>query len=296
MTGERPSSTPQSSAALDVIEDEPPMIGFNYLLQSSEVDPARTKLVRHQDNRARSRGTPYGLWMASDGRFEMYQRIQGKDRFRGSSWVASFVATPLDETLFVGVYRVGNVGTAPTGTLDPLGGQDVTGHFLYDLEPDTALQEYIGRIVIDWGAGFRAWVQRADNQDKSVLEIRRTAIEPPFPGFTSFSWSIRELASVPSSWRGALSAIGGVYLLVCRSTGKQYVGSAYGTGGFWARWENYFRTGHGGNEGMKLVPGNDYQVSILEFASSSLSFEEIVAMETRWKEKLLTRTFGLNRN
>lgn len=272
------------------------MIGFNYLLQSAGIDSARTRLVRHQDNRAPTRRTPYGLWIAADGRFEMYQRIQGKDRFRGSNWIASFVAIPLDETLFVGIYRVEGVGTVPAGTTDPLGGHDVTGLFLYDLEPQQALQEYVGRIVIDWGVAFRAWVQRADRQDKRVLEIRRTAIEPPFPGFTSFSWSIRELSSVPSSWRGALSAIGGVYLLACRSTGKQYVGSAYGAGGFWARWENYFRTGHGGNEGMKLVAGNDYQVSILEFGSSSLSFDEIVGMEARWKDKLLTRTFGLNRN
>ena len=92
----------------------------------------------------------------------------------------------------------------------------------------------------------------------------------------------------------ALLAVGGVYLLVCRSTGKQYIGSASGVGGFWARWESYFRTGHGGNEGMKLAEGSDYQVSVLEFASSSLDREAIIRMEERWKDKLLTRSFGLN--
>jgi len=45
---------------------------------------------------------------------------------------------------------------------------------------------------------------------------------------------------------------------------------------------------------MKLAPETDYQVSILEFASSSLSRDEIIRMEERWKDKLLTRTFGLN--
>jgi hypothetical protein len=85
-------------------------------------------------------------------------------------------------------------------------------------------------------------------------------------------------------------------LLACLSTGKQYVGSAYGAGGFWTRWENYFRTGHGGNEGMKPVPESNFQVSILEFASSSLTFDEVIRMEARWKDKLLTRTFGLNLN
>jgi len=45
---------------------------------------------------------------------------------------------------------------------------------------------------------------------------------------------------------------------------------------------------------MKLAPGNDYQVSILEVASSSLSRDEIVRIEERLKDKLLTRSFGLN--
>ena len=224
--------------------------------------------------------------MAGDGRFELYQRIQRKDRFRRAEWLVSFVATPLDETLFVGVYRVRGVGTAPPGMTDPIGGYDVAGMFLYDLNLDDALRDYVGRIVVDWGKGFRSWVQRPDRRDKPIIEIRREAVEPPFPGFATFSWRISELSSVPPSWRAALSAVSGVYLLVCRSTGRQYVGSAYGVGGFWARWESYFRNGHGGNEGMKLLPYHDYQVSILEIASFSLRDDEIIGMEARWKDAL----------
>ena len=234
--------------------------------------------------------------MAGDGRFELFQRIQGKDRFKRVEWLVSFVATPLDETLFVGVYRVRGVGTAPLGMTSPVRGHDAAGKFLYDLELDEALRDYAGRIVVDWGKGFRSWVQRPERQDKPVIEIRRTAVEPPFPGFAAFTWRIRELSSVPPSWRAALSAVSGVYLLVCRSTGRPYVGSAYGAGGFWARWESYFRRGHGGNEGMKLLPDHDYQVSILEVASSSLSDDEVIRMEARWKDKILSREFGFNRN
>jgi hypothetical protein len=254
--------------------------------------PARGLFVTKTTERQKG-GLPT-TWIAADGRLELYQRIQGKDRFKGADWIIAFVATPLDETLFVGSYRLSGVDRVPPGTTDPVRRHDVTGLLFYDLKLEHALREYAGRIIIDWGTGFRAWVQRPDRQDKPILEIRRTASEPPFPGFTSFSWPIRELSSVPSSWRGALSAVGGVYLLVCRSTGKQYVGSASGAGGFWARWESYFRTGHGGNEGMKLVPESDYQVSILEFASSSLNRDEIIRMEERWKDKLLTRRFGFN--
>jgi hypothetical protein len=272
------------------------MIELNYLLEKAGLDLKRTRLVRHQDVRALPGRAPHDLWMAADGSLELYQRIQRVDRFAGIEWLVAFVATPLDETLFVGVYRISGVSTAPVGMADPVGGEDVGGFLLYEMDRAAALDSYAGRLVIDWGPGYRTWVQRPDRQDKTVVELRRNAIEPPFPGFTSFKWPIRQLSAVPTSWRGALSAVAGVYLLACRSTGQQYVGSAYGAGGFWARWENYFRTGHGGNEGMKLAPGNDYQVSILEFASPSLGMEDIIQMEARWKDKLLSREFGLNRN
>jgi hypothetical protein len=252
--------------------------------------------VRHQDNRAPPGASPYDLWIADDGRLHTYQCIQRRPVYAESEWVISFVATPLDETLFTGIHRVQGYGTAQAGMLCPVTGHDVAGLILYDLCSHEALQEYVGRIVIDWGSGYRSWVQRADRQDKPVIEIRRQAHEPPFPGFTAFSWPIRELSSVPASWRGALSALSGVYVLVCRSTGKQYIGSAYGSGGFWSRWENYFHSGHGGNKGMKLLTQNDYQVSILEFASPTMTLEEVIRMEARWKDKLLTRRFGLNQN
>jgi hypothetical protein len=270
------------------------VIGLNHLLQSEGIDLGRARLVRHQQ--ATAVRSPYDLWMAGDGRFERYQRIQSKDRFKGVDWLVSFVATPLDETLFIGVYRVRGVGTAPPSMIDPISEHDVAGRFFYDIKLDKALQQYRGRIVVYWGPGFRAWVQRPDRQAKAVIEIRRSAVEPPFSGFVAFTWPIRELPSVPRSWQVALSAVSGVYLLICRTTGRHYVGSAYGVGGFWARWEEYFRTGHGGVKELKPLPSHDYQVSILEVASSSLSDDEVVLMEARWKDKLLSRKFGFNRN
>lgn len=45
-----------------------------------------------------------------------------------------------------------------------------------------ALSEYKGRLIIDWGGGERAWVQKAASRDKVVLEIRKEIADPPFPG------------------------------------------------------------------------------------------------------------------
>jgi len=159
------------------------------------------------------------------------------------------------------------------------------------------LAEYRGRLTIEWGPGYRSWVQLARKKEKPIVEIHQSAAgEQPFPGFLDFHKRLSELAAVPSPWRSALSAVAGIYLLVNPNTGKQYVGSAQGVGGFWGRWEQYVASGHGGNRRMQDVPAADYQVSVLEVASSSAGPEVLVKMETRWKQKLLSRKFGLNAN
>jgi hypothetical protein len=272
------------------------MIGFNFLLEYTGLNPATVKLVRHQDSRYSDRPTPYQLWCANDGRFDIYQRIQSRERFKSATHIAAFVGTPLNETLFVGLYSVRGWSTPPQNLHDPISDEDVSKFHLYDLTLTEILSDYRGRLIIDWGSGYRSWVQRAKHKNKPVLEIRRQAGEPPFPGFMEFRERLHNLATVPFSWRTALGAVGGVYLLACVKTGKLYVGSAYGEGGFWRRWEDYLVTGHGGNVLMKDLAHAEYQVSILEVASSSTSPADVVAMESRWKAKMLTKEFGLNGN
>lgn len=272
------------------------MLKFNTLLRDEGLDPTYVKLVRHQDTRRPDRPTPYHLWRAGDGRFELYQSIQRRAVFKGARLLASFVATPLNETLFVGLYAVTGIGTAAHGLRDPISAEEVGGLHLYDLAPAPELAEYRGRLTVAWGDAYRAWVQLALKQDKAVVEIRRTVGDPPFPGFLHFCERLSGLAAVPMSWRGALSSVGGVYLLTCPTTGRQYVGSAQGSAGFWGRWEDYASSGHGGNRRMRDVPAADYQVTVLEVASSSTGSDDLIAMENRWKQKLLSRKFGLNAN
>lgn len=114
--------------------------------------------------------------------------------------------------------------------------------------------------------------------------------------FLDFRERLNTLAGVPESWRAALSAVSGIYLFTHPDTGKQYVGSAQGAGGFWGRWEHYVASGHGGNRRMQDIPAADYQVSVLEVASSSAGADILAKMEERRKQKLLSRRFGLNAN
>ena len=104
------------------------------------------------------------------------------------------------------------------------------------------------------------------------------------------------IGEAPPGWVQRLADARGVYLLACPRTGELYVGSATGTGGFWARWQEYSRSGHGGNVGLIGREPTDWRVSVLQVAGSVDSTDDILAMETAWKVRLQAREFGLNRN
>jgi len=206
--------------------------------------------------------------------------------------LATFVATPTNDTLFIGLYRVDGIGIAPQGTIDPVLQAERGGLYLYDIHRQEQLSDYVGHLIVDWGKGKLAFVQRAGRRDKPILEIRKEVKEEPFPGFTYFCWDIDEIVSIPLTWQSVLKSVKGVYLLVCKETGKQYVGSAKGEESLWGRFLDYKRTGHGGHIELKRRGRHPYQVTILEVVNSDAGIERV---EEAWKKKLISVKFGLNK-
>ena len=276
------------------------MITFNLILQSAGVNLNNLRLVRHQDTRRVARGSsPYGLWRRGDGSYDFYQRIQARHVFNVGDTLASFVVTPNKDTLFTGLYSVEGEAACPLGTVDPLTGEIMPPtSLLYEISPDTRMQDFEGLLVIKWGAGARAWIQLAEKQDKPIIELRRVFSEPRFPGFSEFMTTIDRLMEVPDSWTEVLRAVSGIYLITDTKTGMHYVGAAYGTEGFWGRFIAYFETGHGGNVELRKLARSPahMQLSILEVLPPSLNADQVSAVEGRWKEKLRSREFGLNAN
>ena len=131
------------------------MLTFNSILRDEGIDPKNVRLVRHRDARASANCTPYDLWRAGDGRLEFYQRIQKRKPFDVGDLLATFVATPANDTLFIGLFRVDGLGIAPAGTIDPVIMEDRAGLNLDDIERDKRLSEYEDHLIIDWGKGFR---------------------------------------------------------------------------------------------------------------------------------------------
>ena len=273
-------------------------ITFNMLLQAADFNLADVRLLRHKDNRSIKGKTPYELWRYDRPKFDLYQSTQGvknRSKFNAPYW-AVFLGTPTDETLFAGIYHAKHRGLLDKDQPMPhRDGIDKAGTCdLYDLTLDERLAEYIGLLLIDWGLGKLAWVQHADKQDKRITELRARFVEPEFPGFLNFMEPLSKLDTLPKGWTDALRCSKGVYLLVCPKTKEQYVGSATGDNGFLGRWEEYVRTGHGGNVRLKSREPSDYLVSILEVAGTAAKLEGILKMENLWKKKLQSREMGLN--
>ena len=275
-------------------------IKLNTILTEAGLNAAEVRLLRHKDNKALKGRTPYELWRDSPELFHLYQSTQGfhnREKLKSKYW-ASFVVSPSGETVFVGLYQVKYKGISEHDIPKPhMEGVDLAGTFdMYELEKQSTLSDLVGKLIIDWGPGERAWVQRADRRNKDVLELRAEFKEPEFPGFLNFIEQLSKLEHLPKGWITALQSARGVYLLTCPTTKEQYVGSANGEAGFWQRWQEYARNGHGGDIALKSRDPSDYQVSILEVAGTASTGEDIIAMETRWKRKLQSREMGLNRN
>lgn len=271
---------------------------FNQALEAYGIEPSQVRLLRHQ-GRGPTGQTPFTLWRDQRELFEAYQATQQvKDRSRldGSVW-ASFVVTPEGRTVLAGLYAVQGRRPMQADWPYPLSPRTIEGSDeLYDLDRVELFAEFEGRLYIDWGPATRAWMQRADNQDKDIEELAATFAEPPFPGFSAFVEPLSRILSLPPTWSSALSAARGIYVLVCPRTRELYVGSATGAQGFLGRWRDYALTGHGGDVRLMSREPSDYQVAILEVGGSLDSDGDILALESRWKQKLQSRALGLNGN
>jgi hypothetical protein len=182
---------------------------------------------------------------------------------------------------------------------------DASRH-VYDLVRDPRFEQLELRAVIDWGAGALAWHQW--DLRKAVVELRDPNAFAPCPALGEVHVSLDKLAYLMQhdeanpSWRDKLSAVGGIYLLTDDLNDKLYVGQAGGEHGFWGRWRAYaeLRTGNvaldPAFEARELRPERT-SLSILEVIPRAPSSKAVLdKLESRWKDRLRSRTAGYNRN
>ena len=184
----------------------------------------------------------------------------------------------------------------------------------YKVELTNQFDSLIGRLVVGFsryqGLRGRAFLLENFMDSMSIVEILENPYEgEDFPGYDNVKVDFSSLELLvhnqKTDWRVALENVKGIYLIVDKSNGKKYVGSAYGDSGIWSRWCTYINTGHGYNDELiELIEKNgiDYarkyfQFAILELRSMKTDDDTIIRRESFWKEVLLTRgDFGYNKN
>jgi hypothetical protein len=176
------------------------MLTFRHALEAAGVNSAEVCVLRHQDARADPGRTPYQLFLRDRPAFEQYQAVQtieNRSRLRANYW-AAFVGTPGRGTLFCGLYACRYLGVSDVDLPRPhqQGQVDKEGQYdRYDLRLQEQLNEYIGLMFVEWGEGWRSWIQR--NTEKPIVELHRRFQEPRYPGHLAFVSALSELDASP---------------------------------------------------------------------------------------------------
>ena len=175
----------------------------------------------------------------------------------------------------------------------------------FEYETVAQYQQYFGRVIVEYKNKAQTLIRKASGMlnDCTVAQIIEDKYEDEeFPGYekVNISWAVMNRVLNKSSWKTALQNQKGVYLITDSSTGKMYVGSAYGQNMLLGRWEAYLRSGHGGNVELKQLKPDyiktNFRYSILDIFKSTVEDKLIIERERWWKDTLMTRYYGYNKN
>lgn len=275
---------------------EKPITTIQQLLENQCFDnKTKVKLVRHTDKRFPDL---YNWYCSDKDKFFDYFKRQSKLVFSKANFVVAFLGEASTLARFIGVYKVNGV----TSIVDKEG-----KGYLYDLEELIGFENLKERIIIDWGKGTTSWHQWYENE-KEVVEIKfcPDLNYKQFKNYDDIILNYSELQEIIKheykDWKIPLSATNAIYLILDKKEGKQYVGSTYGGDGIWGRWINYAKNGNGGNKLLIELTksdknyANNFQWSILTTLPKTITKDEAIAIETKYKNKLGSRAFGLNSN
>lgn len=292
-------------------------MNLNDLLVHESIDPRRVIVFRHRPPEPRlSEVLPY---FASEKPevFNAYQQTQQTERvensLRDAEYAAAFVGQEPCKALFVGLYSVGEATPISREEywnipayveMKEFGMRGWTEELnrstmlWFDLRLTDFYSRWKGKLIVNWPPPERSWWRRAHkNVGMSVLAILEdSALDVALPHWQEISFTWDRLKALPSRWRAALSQWRGIYYIIDTSDGKGYVGSAYGADNLLGRWQNYGASGHGGNKFLLNRDPRNFRFTILQRVSPDLDAEDVIRLESSWKDRLHTRVYGLNDN
>lgn len=244
--------------------------------------------------------SPLDALAKSDDSWLGWQTYCGdKERFV-TEYIVSFAQISGNRYLFGGIFRI--ISRNPTAS--PLD--------RYKVEYINKYTDLIGRLIIYFtgsnqrGTSFKPSYIFDNTTIHGIYESKYRGEK--FVSFENINHSFDAIDVIVKNeladWKAALSSVFGIYLLTDIATGKHYIGSAYGEYGIWGRWVNYIYSFHGNNMDLLELFGekgetyikSNFKFTILEIIPPTKSSTEIIHKECLWKEKLMTRAFGFNKN
>lgn len=272
-------------------------LAFGSILEAASIDPSQVLVLRHTFKKDGLTG-PDDLTPAKVVAYAREQLVTAlkfpKEPPR--IWL-NFIAVGGNRCRFIGAYE--NHGESL--------GERTDVHRYYDLSPSSHLASFKDRLVIDWDGHAINWAKRGPSTVGFQVTEIAVAQAPAFPGFDAVLLSFNELQAVIEEsqyegWRQVLKSVQGIYLIADKKTGKLYVGKADGSERILGRWSAYAKTGHGGNVALRdlddidMTHRNHFQFSILRVFSPGAPTRDVDNAEKHYKEALLSRQFGMNRN
>jgi hypothetical protein len=290
---------------------------LNDLIGKAGIDSKQVLVFRHRPSEpGLNKVLP---WLAEDrpDLFNAYQQTQGEKVERamsGASYIASFIGHKAGKALFVGLFTIG--ASKPLTReefweipeyieLKKLGMEGFTAKELrpHVLWFDLALKDdfyasWKGKLVVSWPPPERSWWRRAHSNKMDILAVLEDSVfDAEMPTWDKIFWTWDQLRAIPNRWKLKLSQWRGLYFIFDETDRKGYVGSASGENNLLQRWENYAASGDGGNTLLKSRDPKNFRFSILQLVSLGMRSEEIIDLESNWKERLHTRSpNGLNNN
>lgn len=205
-----------------------------------------------------------------------------------------------DQWIFAGIYDVTKKSNF----------SEIQDNVGYDLTVVPEYQNLYGRLVVEYKNYTQQLKRNAENvlDDIKVVEILKKPYNGvEFEGYNNINLSFQELEVIIKNnvdeWKRKLENVTGIYMLMDRSNGKKYIGSAYGQEGIWHRWTSYIYSQNGGNKEL-LQLDNDYikdnfNFTLLEWYALGTDIDFIISRENYWKKVMLSRKengFGYNDN
>jgi hypothetical protein len=291
------------------------------LLVAEKIDPQRVLVLRHRPLEPElNKVLP---WLAAERPdvFNAYQQTQTKQvevEMARATHVAAFIGQEPGKALFVGLYSMNGPPKPITPKqywqipayveLRTFGVQGFTKEsprssiLWFDLVLTDLYANWKGKLVVRWpplDKNWHRWAHKPNNVMPVLAILDESQLDAAMPDWDAIELTSEELSVLPTRWKLRLQEWRAIYYIFDTSIHKGYVGSAYGKENLLHRWgeKGYGASGHCGNRLLRERDPKNFRFTILQRVSPDRDAEDVIRLESSWKNRLHTRhPHGLNDN